>query len=174
MNPFHECRERGDAAEQRFKALAEKNGYQCEFVDDFQSQIRDHVDAILKKSDRSAHVDIKAMKKTSRQDSAVNSDVVWLEFKNVRGLKGWLYGLARFIAFEHSCGFHLIPRDLLAQWAEQNVDTTAAPVMSSKDAYRRVYTRKGRKDQITRVNWSDISHLIKFSLTEGEISPILS
>ena len=44
-------------------------------------------------------IDVKARKRVARKDSDVQDDLVWLEFKNVQGKIGWVYGKADWIAF---------------------------------------------------------------------------
>jgi len=44
--------------------------------------------------------DVKAIKKTNRYDNEPNENIHWVELKNVRGNKGWLYGDANYFAFE--------------------------------------------------------------------------
>lgn len=155
-----ESQQRGDAAEKRFFGLASALGLECEIKKDFHSQCVQHVDMILKKGSKTFKIDIKAQKKASRTDSEVDDSVIWIEFQNVRGSVGWIYGEADYIAFESHDGFNLVCRPSLASWAEQNVDFNN-PVKTSKEAYKRVYTRDGRKDSIAWVKFSDIKHLVK-------------
>ena len=155
-----ESQQRGDAAEKRFFDLATAQGCECEIKNDFHHQTVAHIDIILKKGSKTFAIDVKAQKKASRTDAEVDDSVIWLEFNNVRGNIGWVYGQADFIAFENTDGFNLVCRPSLASWAEQNIDFDA-PVKTSKEAYKRVYTRDGRKDLIAWVKFSDIKHLVK-------------
>lgn len=158
-----ECQQRGDAAERRFVELAKAEGLECEIKNSYKDQVINHVDIILKKGQKSWKIDVKAQKKTSRKDDTVDDSIIWLEFQNVRGSVGWIYGQADYIAFEHSDGFNLVCRPSLASWAEQNVDFNS-PVTSSKDAYKKIYTREGRNDKIAFVKFSDIKSLVKRQL----------
>lgn len=151
---------RGDAAEKRFVELAKGQGLECVILDDFKSQVQKHIDVIIKKGPKEFKIDIKAQKKASRSDENVDDSVIWLEFENVRGYKGWLYGEADYIAFEHTDGFNLVCRPSLAKWGEENVDFNN-PAKNSKEAYKRIYTREGRKDKISVVKFADIKHLVK-------------
>ena len=45
-------------------------------------------------------VDVKALKRTNRNDNDVDENIHWVEIRNVRGKKGWLYGDSGLIAFE--------------------------------------------------------------------------
>ena len=45
-----------------------------------------------------AKIDVKSLKKQSREDVMYNENFHWVETQNVRGDKGWLYGEADFFA----------------------------------------------------------------------------
>jgi hypothetical protein len=67
-------------------------------------------------------IDVKARKRVARKDANVQDDLVWLEFKNVQGKFGWLYGKADWIAFERDEDFVLVKRHDLALMAEKLCD----------------------------------------------------
>jgi hypothetical protein len=52
----------------------------------------EHIDIFLTKEDKKYSFDIKAMKKINRYDSSPQDKMIYIEFKNVRGNEGWLYG----------------------------------------------------------------------------------
>jgi hypothetical protein len=87
------------------------------------------------------------------------SDEIWCEFKNVRGDDGWMYGKAKIIAYDmpELSGFVIVDRTDLMSWCEDNIPYEY--VVSKHDAYKKRYTREGRKDEITRITLVDISSL---------------
>jgi hypothetical protein len=157
----------GQAAERRFQAIMDRRGCKCVFREDKQSQFVDHVDfEVVTKDGALSLVDVKGMKRGSRSDCSTSPDKIWLEFRNVNGNLGWIYGKADFVAFETHEGFVFIPREDLKNWAERNVDL-AHLVYNSWDAYKKGYMRRGRNDLISLVNMSDIEHLIAFKIPEN-------
>ena len=103
-------------------------------------------------------IDVKARKRVARKDTDVQDDLVWLEFKNVQGKFGWLYGKADWIAFERDEDFVLVKRHDLALMAEKLCDV-GDRVAVGKDALYKGYQRSGRKDLLSIVKMSDILKL---------------
>lgn len=93
-------------------------------------------------------------------------DEIWVEFKNVRGNQGWLYGGATIIAFDmpEEGGFSIVDRQELALFCEKHVSDEQ--VRNKKDAYLKRYTRKDREDVITRLNLRDIKTLQSYRVWE--------
>ena len=87
-------------------------------------------------------------------------DEIWVEFKNVRGNPGWLYGGATIIAFDmpEEGGFSIVDRQELAFFCEKHVSDEF--VTNKKDAYLKRYTRKDREDVISILNYR-ISELLQ-------------
>ena len=88
-------------------------------------------------------------------------DTIWLELKNVKGLDGWLNGRAKFIVFDvielkSFCFFYRI--DLLDYVSNIN------EIAENKKDYKKLYTRKDRKDVLVKVKYDDIKHLQKQSI----------
>ena len=88
-----------------------------------------------------------------------NTTEIWVEFKNVRGDKGWLFGDAEWIAFDmpEVCGFVVVDRVDLKDWCRDNIDFSA--LVDKADAYRRCYSRKDREDLITKLVLGDLQEL---------------
>lgn len=86
-------------------------------------------------------------------------DEIWVEFKNVNGKKGWLFGEATTIAFDmpELAGFVVVDRKDLADYCKENVDFSAT--VPRKDAYKKVYRRHGRQDMITKLCLEDLQTL---------------
>lgn len=89
-------------------------------------------------------------------------DEIWVEFKNVRGNPGWMYGGATIIAFDipEEGGFAIVDREELAFFCEKHVANEF--VTNKKDAYLKRYTRKDREDVISILKLHDIKSLMSY------------
>jgi len=89
-------------------------------------------------------------------------DEIWVEFKNVRGNPGWMYGGATIIAFDipEEGGFAIVNREELAFFCEKHVANEF--VTNKKDAYLKRYTRKDREDVISILKLHDIKSLMSY------------
>lgn len=114
-----------------------------------------HIDFI---SETLGTFDVKARKRINRSDNSEQDQFVWIEFKNVAGNEGWLYGQADFIAFEQLDHFIVVKREHLVGLAENKCNLKEIVQTSNKALYRG-YTRKGRKDLISIIKMSDIKQL---------------
>ena len=122
--------------------------------------------------DRHEHIDYwLAMSSTGKRwgvDVKGNNlpDEIWVEFKNVRGDAGWLYGGATIIAFDipEEGGFSIVDREELAFFCEKHVRDEA--VSNKRDAYLKKYTRKDRQDVITILKLHDIKSLLSYRVWE--------
>ena len=92
-------------------------------------------------------------------------DEIWVEFRNVHGDLGWLLGEAKWIAFEicEVGGFVRVERKELLDWCLSNVKFTEH-VLYKKDAYKKIYQRKDRKDKITMLVLNDLRQLKSFEI----------
>ena len=93
-------------------------------------------------------------------------DEIWVEFKNVRGDDGWLYGGATIIAFDmpEEGGFSIVDRDELAFFCEKHVKEEK--VTDKKHAYLKKYTRKDRQDVISILKLHDLKALMSYRVWE--------
>lgn len=93
-------------------------------------------------------------------------DEIWVEFKNVQGKTGWLYGSAKIIAFDmpEEGGFCIVDREELASFCELTVSDEV--VTEKKDAYLKKYTRKDRFDVITILKLHDLKSLLSYRVWE--------
>ena len=110
-------------------------------------------------------VDIKARKKTRRSDDNAQDDWIWIEFQNVRGNTGWLYGEADCIAFETQDNFVIVKKDSLIEYVEGAVDMGKSVKYSGEAKYK-TYRRAGRNDLLTMVELSEIKNNCKYSIWE--------
>lgn len=81
----------GLSKEQEFAALFDEVTWATKEQDMFE-----HWDMIVE----GHKVDVKARKKVSRRDADYSDKYNWVELRNVRGNKGWLFGQADAIVFE--------------------------------------------------------------------------
>lgn len=155
FNKYKESINNGLAGEKRFDELAEKRG--CLIIE------ANRRDNMIRKIDRYVideegilkSVDVKTMKRTSRSDANAQDKWIWIEFNNVNGNDGWLYGEADYIAFERKNNFTLINRLDLVKIAEELVDLDDL-VSSSKLAKYKGYKRYGRNDLISMMELDEI------------------
>ncbi len=157
-----EAFESGDKAESSFETATRKAGLSCEKTS-FQEEIR-HIDFWIEgaRLPRTA-VDVKSRKKVKRADDKFNDEVVWIEFANVQGRKGWLYGSSDIVAFERENDFLLVDRKLLARLCEKLCDLSQLNVGFGMPLYTG-YQRKGRKDILSLIKMTDIVDGIKHTI----------
>ena len=115
-------------------------------------------------------IDVKGLKKVNMKDSNVNPEIHWIEFQNVIGNKGWIYGAASHIAFELIDTYLLIERDLLYEFCKEKI--VDRKIKDTKGLYT-LYRRKGRQDVISLVLTEDLlklphSHINKNEVYENE------
>ena len=137
--------EYGKSVESLFKEIGEKNGFKVEESSDYEN-IHGHIDFFITSPDnKRLSVDVKGMKKLNRSDESVQDEWLFLEFKNVHGNKGWLYGMAELISFEMKDRFTFIKRKILIDIAEKLVDINKKVFRSSEAKYK-TYTRNNRRN----------------------------
>lgn len=123
----------------------------------YTQQIKEHIDYIIYDSNKFFTVDVKAKKKFTKEDKEV-----WIEFKNVNGNKGWIYGNATMIAFERENDFILVGRSKLKDLCESLVDLNN-PTKDKYNALYKAYTRENRKDVISKIMFKDIIDNLKYT-----------
>lgn len=151
--------ESGESAENSFQKIAILKGFLIKKAN--LKQQLSHIDFILTaKNNLKYLIDVKARKKSSRSDSKVNDELVWIEFKNVSGKQGWLYGAADYIAFEREDDFIIALRSNLVTLCERLVNKNLK-TNTSKDALYKIYSRSGRNDEISMIKMQDILDNVK-------------
>lgn len=128
-----------------------------------EQDMKEHWDVkvINPKTKKQSLVDVKGARKKSRSDESLDYDITWLEYKNTYGSDGSLFGKADDIAFEQKDHFLICNRKDLINWLDKKI-TNKDLVYNSRDADYRIYQRKGRRDQITRVLIKDIKNEVKY------------
>ncbi len=135
----------GANAEQEFKnALDGFFGSNIELTGVDNGQF-DHIDF---RCNLSMDVDVKSIK-----DPAT----LWIEFKNVGGYDGWLYGSATHFAFERKDSFQIVTKKDLIDLVDKLVDFDTM-VSSPKDCMYKMYSRKkyGRDDLLSKIHPDDL------------------
>jgi hypothetical protein len=146
--------EMGRRAEGLFARLAQRRGWLV-VPAPRDADIREHWDFELNKDGRKLKVEVKALKRSARRDDQMNEEWVWIEFRNVRGEIGWLFGKADWIAFETEASFVIVKRLDLYELVRKIVDRTTKAETTEEAKYK-TYTRKGRADEITQIQLADI------------------
>jgi len=109
-------------------------------------------------------VELKSKKRISRHDEITQDDWAWIELHSVRAHdKGWLLSsMADFICFERTKCFEFYKRTELKDRVLSLVDFTKK-VNSPEEARYAVYSRRGRLDKLTLVEYSKFNDLCKGS-----------
>lgn len=98
-------------------------------------------------------VDVKGLKKSHLDGFIV------VEFKNVQGRHGWCSkdSPIEYVAFQFKNGFVILKKDEILEYCRNNVSNEY--VNDFKDAYKKMYTRSGRKDLMTKLHLDDIDKM---------------
>ena len=140
---------KGRDAEDLFLHSAMNAGYSVTKASGEQDQ-QGHIDFHISNARSTWSVDVKSKKSISRYDTVGSDDNTILEIKNVVGKEGWIYGKADYIAFAMDTEFLMVPRFLLAEWADRMIE--AYP--------KKVFTRKGMKDQLILMPLAELIELV--------------
>ena len=159
-----ECLQSGLGAEQLFDKIAISKHLEIKNAKR-RDNIQKHIDKYVTDDVGTWSVDIKARKKTRRSDDNAQDDWIWIEFQNVRGNTGWLYGEADYIAFETQDNFVIVKKDSLIEYVEGAVDMGKSVKYSGEAKYK-TYRRAGRNDLLTMVELSEIKNNCKYSVWE--------
>ncbi len=141
----------GDKAEAKFVKAMEALGKDVKKSSKHED-MREHIDFwVTDCDDMFRSFDVKAYKKCAEFGN------VLIEFKNVNGHKGWLYGNADFIAFDYNDHFLCVARHELVELAERLCNLDDQVDHFSKALYKSYGRHQwGRKDQISLIKLEDI------------------
>lgn len=83
---------------------------------------------------------------------------VYIEYKNAKGYKGWVYGSSSFIAFETNTSFILVPRKNLLNWLDSSglVRWDLPYVDQSWNSKYRLFRRAGTLETISQIRVDDL------------------
>lgn len=111
-------------------------------------------------------IDVKGIK--TNKDGEEDDSFQWLEFTNVRGNPGWLYGEEKYVAFKTFTQIVYIKTEVLRKYAEEKMGKKK-PVTYRPDEYYVPYTRSkwGRYDVVIKVPMQDIIDLAKEKDEQG-------
>jgi len=142
----------------------------------------DHVDCHVLVRDmgrivRTWKIDLKGRKYNCRANEGNPQHLCqYVEFLNVRGDKGWLFGEADYIVVEGEGKFHFIEREVLIAYCESifHVSLNQSLVDIEKDLSKhswtnrpelhKLYRRLDRKDLVTLISMENIQSLTKFTI----------
>ena len=159
-----ECLQTGLGAAQIFDKIAELKCFEVRNAKR-RENMQKHIDKYVTDDAGTWSVDIKARKKTRRSNDNAQDDWIWIEFQNVRGNTGWLYGEADYIAFETQDNFVIVKKDSLIEYVEGAVDMGKSVKYSGEAKYK-TYRRAGRNDLLTMAELSEIKNNCEHSIWE--------
>lgn len=90
-------------------------------------------------------IEVKSMKSRKRGEKQ-DPNIIFLEYKNIDGGLGWLYGSSDYIAFEQDKFFILFPRVDLVKFAE--IKRKTIKIVKNSGIVNTLYSRKNRKDLV--------------------------
>lgn len=107
-------------------------------------------------------IDVKAQKRKHRGAASTQNDILWIEHTAVNGKAGWLRAKhLDILAFEREHCFTLVKRKDLLELVDNLCDLTILDNDGSTNRpLYKGYTRRGRKDLLTIISFSDLN-LIK-------------
>ena len=148
----------GSQTEKMFEDACSEIGYQCRKTD-AQTDMYEHIDYFITRDNQTeTSVDVKG---------GNHPNCIWVEFKNVNGYDGWLYGKAQYIAFDmpEEQGFVVVSRVQLLEYCDEVIEKI---FVDKKNATRKLYTRAdyGRKDVISRLELQDLKKLSTYKLVK--------
>lgn len=106
----------------------------------------EHFDYHFDYKDLSKKVEVKAMKRLSRSGEP-QDEWIWIEFLNVNGKRGWLYGSADLISFEFKDHFLFVNREELVELSERLIDRNNIVKKSCLAKYK-AYHRWNRPNEL--------------------------
>jgi len=110
--------------------------------------------AYSEKWGRWVSVDAKAMRAVQR-GQPLQDEFIFVEWKNTTGKPGWLIGGADVLVFERKTDLVVVNRSTVLDTARELVNRKKRVDYANKSLYA-VYTRYGRKDEISMIRISDI------------------
>jgi hypothetical protein len=104
------------------------------------------------KQDDKYTYDVKSLKKRQMRDDSPDELLHWVEMKNVKGNKGWLFGKADYFAFETFDFWIVVSNKNLNQLMKDKLIKT----QTLKPELYKLYRRNNRKDIVTMVKTLDL------------------
>ena len=153
---FHGDPLNGMRAEAYFALLAEERGYTVR-ESSVEEDRTSHIDLYITLDGETRSVDVKSKRNVGRRSG---NEYTWVEFVNVSGRRGSLYGKADFIAFERDRDFLIVERKAFTDWAGSVVKISDT-VGKDGDALYKAYCRAGDKSVCSIIRFADIPSNIR-------------
>ena len=151
---YDKCFSRGKQFEKELMYIFQRKGYETQESNELEDKYK-HIDFYARGKDGSFYgVDAKAMKSID-YGKTVQDTFTYVEWLNVRGNKGWLYGEAEVIGFERTSDVILIRRLDLLDFCRSTVSRKCC-AKDAPSALYKVYTRPSRKDLISLIRLDDL------------------
>lgn len=131
-----------------------------------QQDIHDHIDLIWTIDDKTYTFDIKGLKKNHRHDDQVDGSMHWIEFINVHGEPGWLYGKADWLVFECIDRWLFVMPKVLMQSIHDKLRDSK--IYYKDPGYYQLYQRKNRSDIVVKVPIEDLASIASKTLFKDE------
>lgn len=110
-------------------------------------------------------IDVKGLRKNKRTDKNNDDTITWIEFLNVHGKLGWLYGKSDFIAFCTLKDIIFVNTKKLREYAEAKIENKELVFDTPKEFYIPYQRKKyGRKDKTMKVPISDLYDIADFTV----------
>lgn len=146
-------------SELEFRARCEHLGKTVVKATEYQNKY-EHIDFFVD----GISIDVKDEKKRNRYDKAITEELIWLEFKNVKGNVGWLCSNVQKIAFKIKEFFYVFDRKTLLKFCDEFIkDRNVYRAIGEKEP-RKLYQRPGKQDLISFLNLQDIIHLLEYKI----------
>lgn len=138
--------EMGEQAEVGIVKIAKAKGYHVTKSSNWEDAVA-HFDYTFVTKTLKYKIEVKARKRLFRAANEAQDEWIWVEFKNVNGNHGWIYGKADKVAFELDESYIIVNRKDLAELAEKLVDRENIVLKSSEAKYK-AYRRKDRPKEL--------------------------
>lgn len=156
---MHGCLERGHEFESVARNILEREGYETQ-KSSLEDDIYKHVDFWAVGNDGRAYgFDAKAMKSLSR-GNPVQDEWAFVEWRNVYGGAGWLVRGCDILVFERESDIILMRRSALLDFCRRKTRRNVRAQRACEAMYC-VYTREGRRDEISLFKFSDLDISVK-------------
>lgn len=139
----------GEEGEVKFVSICESKGYIVIKTDD-NEDMKNHIDYILVKNGKKIGIDVKHLKDKKR---------AFIEFKNVRGDDGWIYGKADCICFIVGDKYVVVYRKDLLEYMAGKMNIKGVPCRTRPEDYYFMYGRSGRKDRYAMIPPKDLLNI---------------
>jgi hypothetical protein len=106
-------------------------------------------------------IDVKGIKKSHRYDNNIDDSIHWIEYRNIYGYPGWIYGKSDYIAFITKDKIIFVRTKKLCKYSEDIIDGKIISNINPIECYV-PYQRPGRKDIIYKLYTSDLEKLSDF------------